>query len=442
MLLRRADDRRGAQHHNTRLDAATIAFQLDHGEARVLIVDREFSKSVKEAPYWRGRWSSTMTIPSLPAPESGSASSTTRNSCRRAIRVAWQMPPDEWDAIASQLYLGHDRDPPKEWSSSPWRLSARDRQRADRQHEQALRLSVDAADVPLQRLVLPRTISVVAGTHVCLRQVRPPCTTPSQRTGSRMRGAPIVMATCSTRRQRREAAAARGRVLHGRRAAAGSGAGGHERGRLQRHPCHGLTETTGRRPPTNGTPHGMRSPSEQAARKARQGVRYVPLEALDVLDPDTMAPVPRRREQQRGDVPAMSVMKGYLKNKPATAKAFAGGWFHSGDLGVMHPDGYIQLKDRSMTSSSPAANISSIEVEDAHSTSTRRCRLSQWWPSPTRNGARRPALSSSSSRGGRRRPRSSSPGVAATRRLQVSAPRGIRGAAEDIDREDSEIQAA
>jgi fatty-acyl-CoA synthase len=96
-------------------------------------------------------------------------------------------------------------------------------------------------------------------------------------------------------------------------------------------------------------------------------VRYPVLEALDVLDPETMQPVPRDGETLgevmfRGNV----VMKGYLKNKTATAAAFAGGWFHSGDLGVVHPDGYIQLKDRSKDIIiSGGENISSIEVEDA-----------------------------------------------------------------------------
>ena len=106
---------------------------------------------------------------------------------------------------------------------------------------------------------------------------------------------------------------------------------------------------------------------EQAARKARQGVRYPVLEALDVLDPETMQPVPRDGQTLgevmfRGNV----VMKGYLKNKHSTEAAFAGGWFHSGDLGVVHPDGYIQLKDRSKDIIiSGGENISSIEVEDA-----------------------------------------------------------------------------
>ena len=105
----------------------------------------------------------------------------------------------------------------------------------------------------------------------------------------------------------------------------------------------------------------------QAALKARQGVRYLPLEGLDVLDPETMQPVPHDGRTMgevmfRGNV----VMKGYFRNPQATAKAFEGGWFHSGDLGVRHPDGYIQLKDRSKDIIiSGGENISSIEVEEA-----------------------------------------------------------------------------
>jgi fatty-acyl-CoA synthase len=106
---------------------------------------------------------------------------------------------------------------------------------------------------------------------------------------------------------------------------------------------------------------------EQAAKKARQGVRYPVLEGLDVRDPETLAPIARDGEtlgevMMRGNV----VMRGYLKNKKSTDAAFAGGWFHTGDLGVMHPDGYIQLKDRSKDIIiSGGENISSIEVEDA-----------------------------------------------------------------------------
>jgi fatty-acyl-CoA synthase len=131
---------------------------------------------------------------------------------------------------------------------------------------------------------------------------------------------------------------------------------------------YGLTEVYG--PAVVNDWHGEwdgLDPAARAARKARQGVRYHALEALDVLDPETMQPVPRDgatlgEVMFRGNV----VMKGYLKNKAATEKAFAGGWFHSGDLGVVHPDGYIQLRDRSKDIIiSGGENISSIEVEDA-----------------------------------------------------------------------------
>jgi fatty-acyl-CoA synthase len=104
----------------------------------------------------------------------------------------------------------------------------------------------------------------------------------------------------------------------------------------------------------------------RAARKARQGVRYHALDALTVMDPETMEPTPADgmtlgEVMFRGNI----VMKGYLKNPAATREAFAGGWFHSGDLGVMHPDGYVQLKDRSKDIIiSGGENISSLEVED------------------------------------------------------------------------------
>jgi fatty-acyl-CoA synthase len=131
---------------------------------------------------------------------------------------------------------------------------------------------------------------------------------------------------------------------------------------------YGLTECYG--PAVVNDWHGewdALTSAEQAEKKARQGVRYGALEALDVLDPESMQPVPRDGESlgevmMRGNV----VMKGYLKNKASTEKAFEGGWFHTGDLGVMHADGYIQLKDRSKDIIiSGGENISSIEVEDA-----------------------------------------------------------------------------
>ena len=131
---------------------------------------------------------------------------------------------------------------------------------------------------------------------------------------------------------------------------------------------YGLTEVYG--PSVVNEWHdewNMLSSAEQAARKSRQGVRYPVLEALDVLDPETMQPVPADGETL-GEVMfrGNTVMKGYLKNPKSTRESFAGGWFHSGDLGVKYPDGYVQLKDRSKDIIiSGGENISSIEVEDA-----------------------------------------------------------------------------
>ena len=129
---------------------------------------------------------------------------------------------------------------------------------------------------------------------------------------------------------------------------------------------YGLTETYGPAV-VNEWKSEWNAPDEGTRPKhTRQGVRYLALEELTVLDPLTMERVPADGETLgevmfRGNI----VMKGYLKNKAATEEAFEGGWFHSGDLGVLHPDGYIQLKDRSKDIIiSGGENISSIEVED------------------------------------------------------------------------------
>ena len=208
---------------------------------------------------------------------------------------------------------------------------------------------------------------------------------------------------------------------------------------------YGLTETYG--PATTNEWHAAwdKLPlAEQAAKKARQGVRYVPLEALDVLDPDTMQPVPRDGETLgevmfRGNV----VMKGYLKNKASSDKAFAGGWFHSGDLGVMHPDGYIQLKDRSKDIIiSGGENISSIEVEDAlykHPAVQAAAVVAKpdekWGETPCAFVELKPGQSATDRRAGRVVQEQS-------RRLQGAALRGVRRIAEDQHREDSEVQIA
>ena len=184
--------------------------------------------------------------------------------------------------------------------------------------------------------------------------------------------------------------------------------------------------------------------AEQAAMKARQGVRYVPLEALDVRDPETLKPVTRDgatigEVMFRGNV----VMKGYLKNKSATEQAFAGGWFRSGDLGVMHPDGYIQLKDRSKDIIiSGGENISSIEVEDAlykHPAVAAAAVVAK----PDEKWGETPCAFVEVKSGNQV---TADDLIAWCRKnlasIQVSALRRIQGTAQDIDRQDPEIQAA
>ena len=359
---------------NTRLDAATVAFQLDHAESKVLIADREFSKLAKEAlALAKGK----PLVVDYDDPEFAGAGERPGGVDYEEFLAAgdadfaWKMPDDEWDAISLNYTSGTTGDP----------------KGVVYHHRGAYLLaignvltgSMDKHSVYLWTLPMfhcngwcfPWTISVVAGTHVCLRQVRAPAMYDAiaHHKVTHLCGAPIVMATLLHAPDDEKKALPH--VVEFFTAAApppeavlaAMKAAGFNVTHL-----YGLTETYGPAAVNEWrTDWDALSPSEQAAMKARQGVRYVPLEALDVRDPDTLAPVPWDGESMgevmfRGNV----VMKGYLKNKSASEKAFAGGWFHSGDLGVMHRDGYIQLKDRSKDLIiSGGENISSIEVEDA-----------------------------------------------------------------------------
>ncbi|MFY2824215.1 acyl-CoA synthetase [Ruegeria sp. MALMAid1280] len=359
---------------NTRLDAAVIAIQLDHAMSKLVIVDREFMPLMQEAlalatvspvliqyddPEYDG------------VPTDAEAADYEVFLTRSNPDFAWLMPEDEWDAISINYTSGTTGDPKGVVSHhrGAYLLA----------QGNALTTSMQKHAVYLWTLPMfhcngwcfPWTLSAIAGTHVCLRQVRaePIWNALADEGVTHLCGAPIVMSLLISAPEEAKrdldqqvqffiAAAPPPESLLADMKTAG----------FEVTHLYGLTETYG--PAVVNDWHHSWSdlpPAEQAALKARQGVRYLPLEQLDVLDPETMRPVPRDGQTMgevmfRGNV----VMKGYFRNPKATEEAFAGGWFHSGDLGVMHADGYIQLKDRSKDIIiSGGENISSIEVEEA-----------------------------------------------------------------------------
>ena len=359
---------------NTRLDAAVLAFTLDHAEAKVLIVDREFSGVIKAAlalarakplvidyddPVYDGPGAPLGEIDYEDFLASGDPS------------YAYAPPADEWDAISLNYTSGTTGDP----------------KGVVYHHRGAYLLALgnvltgDMGRHPIYLWTLPMfhcngwcfpwALSVVAGTHVCLRQVRAGhiYELMAEHGVTHLCGAPIVMSTllaASPAEKRPLKAKARfftAAAPPPQAVLAAMKEAGFEVTHL-----YGLTETYGPAAVNEWREEwdALDGPA-QAEKKARQGVRYNVLDDLDVLDPQTMKPAPRDGETMgevmfRGNI----VMKGYLNNRQATEAAFRGGWFHSGDLGVMHKDGYIQLKDRSKDIIiSGGENISSIEVEDA-----------------------------------------------------------------------------
>ena len=359
---------------NTRLDAAIIAFILDHGEAKVLITDREFSPVIKAALAIANR---KPLVIDCDDPEYDGPGERIGTLDYEAFLdggdpdYAWRMPADEWDAIALNYTSGTTGDPKGVvYHHRGAHLLA---------HDNVLTCSMGRHPVYLWTLPMfhcngwcfPWTVCAVAGTHVCLRQVRakPIFDAIADIGVTHMCGAPIVMSTLlnAAETDKRPLPRTVEFITAAAPPPAAVLAAMQDAGFNVTH-VYGLTEVYGPAVVNEWNSAWDALPSaERAEKKSRQGVRYGALEALDVLDPETMEPVPADGETMgevmfRGNV----VMKGYLKNPKATEAAFAGGWFHSGDLGVKHPDGYIQLKDRSKDIIiSGGENISSIEVEDA-----------------------------------------------------------------------------
>ena len=358
---------------NTRLDAAILAFTLDHAETKVLIVDREFAKVMKEA--LAGAKARPLVIDYDDPEFSGAGERLGTLEYEELLSegdpdFAWQMPRDEWDAISLNYTSGTTGDP----------------KGVVYHHRGAYLLAIGnvltcgMAKHPVYLWTLPMfhcngwcfpwTLSIVAGTHVCLRAVRaaPIFDAIATHKVTHLCGAPIVMSTllnAATQEKKplphvvqfaTAAAPPPEAVL-----AAMKAAGFNSRTSMA------LPRPMVRPASTTGIANG------RALLRRAGGEESAPGRALSGAGrarrarSELMQPVPRDGQTLgevmfRGNV----VMKGYLKNKPSTDAAFAGGWFHSGDLGVVHPDGYIQLKDRSKDIIiSGGENISSIEVEDA-----------------------------------------------------------------------------
>jgi fatty-acyl-CoA synthase len=359
---------------NTRLDAAMIAFQLDHAAAKAVICDREFAPVMGRALAIASVKPHIIDYYDRQFPQAPPALSDTDYEAFLASGDplhAWRMPHDEWETIALNYTSGT--------VGNPKGVVYHHRGAHLMCYANVVAASLGKHPVYLWTLPMfhcngwcfPWSLSVVAGTHVCLRWVRAAAMYAAidRHKVTHMCGAPIVMSTLLNAAPQDTrplphtvtfvtAAAPPPEAVLAAMARAG----------FDVVHVYGLTEVYGPAVVNEWHAQWNALPAEaQAALKARQGVRYPALEYLAVMDPATMRPVPADGQTLgevmfRGNI----VMKGYLKNPQATEEAFAGGYFHSGDLGVLHPDGYVQLKDRAKDIIiSGGENISSIEIEDA-----------------------------------------------------------------------------
>ena len=357
---------------NVRLDSATIAFILDHGEARAVLTDRAFSTTMREALALVERPLLVIDIDD-PQAETGECIGITDYESFIAEGnpgFSADQPVDEWQAL-SLLYTSGTTGNPKGcvYHHRGAYLNALGNMAT---------MGLDRDSVYLWTLPMfhcdgwtfPWAVTAALATHVCLRAVEPAAVFQSIRDNgvTHMCGAPIVLNMLANAPTEAKVAFEQTvEIATGGAAPPSAVIEAMEQDGFHVTHLYGLTETYG--PATVCIPQAdwpELQLSERSARIARQGVHYGTLENASVKDPQTMADVPWDGETL-GEVMIRgnTVMKGYLKNTDATGQAFAGGWFHSGDLAVRHADGYIEVKDRSKDIIiSGGENISSLEVEE------------------------------------------------------------------------------
>lgn len=360
---------------NTRLDAETIAFMLDHGEAKVVIVDPEFAGVMQKALTLRKADTPLLVIDVEDALYTGEVQRIGSLSYEEFLAggdagFAWQLPAGEWDAIALNYTSGT--------TGNPKGVVYHHRGAALNAVSNILEWDMPKHAVYLWTLPMfhcngwcfPWTVAARAGVNVCLRRVDPPSIFDAMRQHgvTHYCAAPIVhgLLVNAPAAMKHDLPTGVKAMVAGAAPPASMIEGMEALGFELTH-VYGLTEVYG--PATVCAVQAgweQLDIGERARLNARQGVRYHLERDVRVLDAATLAPVPQDGETMgeimfRGNI----AMKGYLKNPQATDEAFAGGWFHSGDLAVMYPDGYIKIKDRSKDIIiSGGENISSIEVED------------------------------------------------------------------------------
>ncbi|MGE5547692.1 MAG: acyl-CoA synthetase [Solirubrobacterales bacterium] len=357
---------------NTRLDAEAIAFILTHAEAKILIVDREFSGVAKKALASLGK---AIPVIDIDDPQYSGGTLIGEKDYEALLAEAdgehpWTMPSDEWQAIALNYTSGTTGNP----------KGVVYHHRGAYLNAVSNALSWKMGDAPVYLWTLPMfhcngwcfpwTMAVTAGTSVCLRAVRVEAILAAVRDEkvTHFCGAPIVLNMINNAPEALKAGISHPvKVMTAGAAPPAAVIAGMERMGWEVTHVYGLTECYG---PTVVCVWHDRwdnlSIDEKAALKARQGVRGPMLEGLMVADPLTLEPCPKDG-MTMGEIfmRGNNVMKGYLKNLPATEESFKGGWFHTGDLAVWHADGYVEIKDRSKDIIiSGGENISSIEVED------------------------------------------------------------------------------